>query len=244
MLQDESRFMPIFDGKLTVYSTCRDCKGVMQVIRPDEYVHPTCEPKPTRAERLMQGWLTCIEAGDEEAAKLTEEELNKPEGPPNLKAAALQYVSRGWPVFPLKPREKVPATRNGFKDATTDPDAVTRWWTTNPEYNIGLPTGIMFDVIDIDPANGGVVSFSNLLMGNTEGDNKFRSVPIHGVVTTSGGGIHLYREPSGQGNYAGIRTGIDYRGKGGYVCAPPSTLGRVGRSWRWTCVPSPVIKKG
>lgn len=245
VLQDDSRFMPMFDGKLIVYSTCRDCKGIMQVVRPDEYVHPTCTPKPTRMESLLAGWLSCIEAGDEESAKLTEQEIEKlDKRPVNLKAIALQYISRGWPVFPLRPREKTPATRNGFKDATTDLDAVTRWWTTNPDYNIGLPTGIMFDVIDIDPQNGGVISFTNLLSGNAEGDKRFRAQQIHGVATTASGGIHLYVKPTGTGNLAGIRTGIDYRGKGGYVVAPGSNLGREARSWRWSTVPSPEIKKG
>ena len=34
--------------------------------------------------------------------------------------AALDYVSRGWAVFPLVEGQKTPACENGFKDATTD----------------------------------------------------------------------------------------------------------------------------
>ncbi len=33
----------------------------------------------------------------------------------------LRYAERGWPVFPCKPHEKIPATPHGFKDATRDP---------------------------------------------------------------------------------------------------------------------------
>ena len=36
---------------------------------------------------------------------------------------ALAYARRGWPVFPCLPGQKVPATRHGFRDATTDPRA-------------------------------------------------------------------------------------------------------------------------
>jgi hypothetical protein len=39
-------------------------------------------------------------------------------------AAALRYAQAAWPVFPCVPGEKVPATRHGFLDATTDPDKI------------------------------------------------------------------------------------------------------------------------
>jgi hypothetical protein len=34
---------------------------------------------------------------------------------------ALAYARHGWPVFPCAPGAKIPATRHGFRDATTDP---------------------------------------------------------------------------------------------------------------------------
>ena len=37
----------------------------------------------------------------------------------NLRAA-LAYAKAGWRVFPCTPGEKVPATSNGVKDATSD----------------------------------------------------------------------------------------------------------------------------
>ena len=33
---------------------------------------------------------------------------------------ALAFAARGWPVFPCQPGQKIPATRHGFRDATTD----------------------------------------------------------------------------------------------------------------------------
>ena len=61
----------------------------------------------------------------------------------------------GWPrtkvpVFPCVPGGKTPATRHGFKDATTDPAIVAAWWATT-RYNLGLPTGPAgLIVIDLD----------------------------------------------------------------------------------------------
>ena len=36
-----------------------------------------------------------------------------------LLESAKKYANMGIAVFPLKPKSKVPATENGFKDATT-----------------------------------------------------------------------------------------------------------------------------
>lgn len=215
------------------YSTCRDCGGLLHVTDGDT-VHPSCTPRPTKAERLAQEWLAATLADDEFTADALEydiEALDTRE--PRLLEAALRYASWGWPVFPLKPGGKAPATRNGFKDATTDGDHIRAWWTSTPDANIGLPTGMLFDVIDIDPP-AGAVSYAQLAADDLVPD-------VHGHVATASGGLHLYIAATGDGNRAAILPGIDYRGAGGYVVAPPSTLGERGRAWSWVSVPSPMI---
>ena len=129
---------------------------------------------------------------------------------------------------------KKPATRHGFKDATTDFALIRRWWEYMPTCNIGLPTGIAFDAIDVDPRSGGAASWMAIC-------DKPTLPNCHGRVTTANGGFHLYVEPTGGGNRAGIYPGIDYRGVGGYVVAPPSTLDARARSWSWSVYPSPTI---
>lgn len=234
-----------FFDTLTVHSTCRRCKTIMRVTSMEQcstMVHPTCEPKPTPLERLGIGWLSAIEAGDEEAAALTQQEIDAEESkPPRLSVACQTYGRWGWPVFPLGRRSKEPAIPkraggHGFKDATCDHDRIEAWWSGSGfNRNIGLATGHFFDVIDVDPKNDGVTSFIGLLERGTLPD-------VHGIAVTASGGMHLYVKPRGTGNFAKLRPGIDYRGVGGYVVAPPSWMGRRERRYTWMTVPSPMIK--
>ena len=224
----------------------------MQVINPRDTVHPGCEPRPTKAEQLAANWLEGAMMGvDNElhdnirmnvsnTADLIEDIDNRP---PQLAKAAVTYAKYGWPVFPLGEQSKAPAIPKrkggrGFKDATSDVDRITAWWTRHPQHNIGLATGIMFAVIDVDPRNGGVGSFINLLR-----DKKIRAA--HGVAVTASGGLHLYRKTDGKTrSYPGLAQGIDYKALGGHIVAPPSTLGERWRSYSWMTVPSPKIKRG
>lgn len=192
------------------YSTCRDCGGLVQITEDDQDVHPMCTPQPAPPTPIM---LT----------------------------AALWYVGMGWPVFPLLAEGEIvpstglpstgkqPATRHGFKDATVDPAVVTSWWTQTPNRNIGLATGVRFDVIDIDP--NGLPMLERLRQPqNTRA--------IYGWVDTPRGGAHLYVAPTGKTNQA-TPQGVDWRGAGGYVVAPPSVVNKG--SWRWRDLPAPQI---
>lgn len=222
---------------MNIYTTCRDCGGLLPTLDGDHTVHPECTPRPTRIETLTQQWLSAVENGDTHLEATLDAAITAYDhaAPPRLGAAALIYADWGWPVFPLKAHSKQPATRHGFKNATTDRDRIAAYWKRKPDANIGLATGRAFDVIDIDPPEG-TASYLALRAGD---DDIFPD--IHGQVTTAHGGIHFYVEPSGKGNKAGIRPGIDHRGIGGYVVAPPSTLGDRGRSWSWAVAPSPTI---
>lgn len=224
----------------------------MVMLDADQPWHPTCEPKPSPIELLCRGWSATVRHGDAEAEACTAADIAAYEAqPPQLARAAEWYASWGWPVFPLKPVgtrchggnkcktlcqcPKTPATKNGFKDATTESEQIDEWWSAHPNYNIGLATGHLFDGIDIDPRSGGVQSFLKLL-------SQKRIPDVHGVAVTASGGMHLYIKATGKGNSAGWMPGMDHRGRGGYVIAPPSTLGAPGRSWSWMSMPSPVIK--
>lgn len=209
------------------YTTCARCGKLLDSVEYWHDTHPLCEPRDTTLDDYI---AAVISENDAEADRLGQI-LDADPGPPRLAAAVKLYASWGWPVFPLKAGQKVPATKNGFKDATTDLDRLMRWWDRNPHSNIGLPTGHAFDVVDVD-APKGWPSYDQMVVSGALPD-------IHGHVYTAGGGYHLYVPASGEGNRAGILPGIDIRGLGGYVVAPPSQDPRG----RYTFLrrPSPVL---
>lgn len=216
---------------MRIFSTCRDCRGLLHITDGDT-VHPLCEPKPTCIETLAHQWLAAADNGDTQQETLLHAQIEEFHArPPRLAEAALAYAEWGWPVFPLKPRSKQPATPHGFKNATLDTERIQAWWLRNPTSNIGLPTGHTFDVIDIDVPDG-TPTLTKL---------EYEDREVHGWVTTASGGIHLYITPTGTGCLTRWLPGTDYRGAGGYVVAPPSTLVQRGRAWSWLHAPSPIL---
>lgn len=161
-------------------------------------------------------------AADDTAQADTTTRLTAPDA---LHNAATWYAHNGLPCFPLRPGEKRPATEHGLHDATTNPDQITAWWARWPQANIGLRTGLRFDVIDIDGPQG----YASLTTLREQGH-----LPeiLARVVTPRG--LHLYVPATGRGNAAGTLPGIDYRGQGGYVVAPPSRRAEDGARWAWT----------
>jgi hypothetical protein len=146
---------------------------------------------------------------------------------PDLPAAALDYAGRGWPVFPCEVGGKRPAgklARHGLKDATIDPEVIRAWWSSEPSANIGLVTGVHFDVLDVDGEEG----FRSLVHAIDE----HGCLPSSPVSFTPNGGAHYFFKPTGLGNRAGFRPGLDWRGKGGYIVAPPS-VGANGTPYAW-----------
>ena len=63
---------------------------------------------------------------------------------------ALCLANRGWQVFPCHPDTKAPLTRNGFKDATSDPDKIK---SSLPSWGRGLKY-----TLDISPRQAAIVA--------------------------------------------------------------------------------------
>lgn len=137
-----------------------------------------------------------------------------------LLEVALIYADLGWPVFPCKPRGKTPITEHGLKDASTDLDQIGAWWDRTPDANVAIATGVAFDVLDVDVLERDEV-------GNVIGTPLDAWLPndsplIAGPTVATGKGAHVYFATTGIGNRAGVIPGVDWRGQGGYVIAPPS----------------------
>jgi hypothetical protein len=178
-----------------------------------------------------------------------------------LRDAAVGYASRGIPALPLHyplphpsglqsvPSDSQPAVQragcscrdpdcgqvgkhplgslvpHGVKDATCNRARILAWWTRHPQANIGLACGHAFDVLDIDGPEG-----AHAIQELATAHGLQSSGPL---VRTGGGGWHYYLAPIGLGNVhpAGLEH-VDWRGRGGYVVAPPSRHAS-GYPYRW-----------
>lgn len=134
---------------------------------------------------------------------------------------ALGYAAKGWAVFPLNGKE--PRTLHGHLDATTDTDAIRRWWRMWPDANIGAPVPAPLVVVDIDPRNGGSMEALPELPPT--------------MTAWSGrmdGGRHFYfLRPAGV-RLTGTRlpAGVDLK-VNGYLVMPPSIHPATGHPYTW-----------
>jgi hypothetical protein len=177
-----------------------------------------------------------------------------------LRDAALGFASRGIPVLPLhyplphrNDHQPVGGNRHpavvsgcscrdpgcgqpakhplgwlvphGVKDATCNRARILAWWTRHPSANIGLATGHRFDVLDVDGPTG-----AQAIQDLAAAHRLHSSGPL---VRTGGGGWHYYLAPTGLGNASptGLEQ-VDWRGRGGYVVAPPSRHAS-GHPYQW-----------
>lgn len=147
--------------------------------------------------------------------------------------AALDYVERGWAVFPLVERDKIPAVQGGFKAATHDTEQIEAAWGVRPNMNVGIATGTMSNglvVIDLDvDADRGEDGLETLRLWEKE----HGELPETVTALTGKGGMHLYYICNTPISCSvDNEKGVDIRGDGGYVVAPPS-IHPNGRSYEW-----------
>jgi Bifunctional DNA primase/polymerase, N-terminal/Primase C terminal 1 (PriCT-1) len=144
-----------------------------------------------------------------------------------LLEAALRYANRGLPVFPCKPREKVPLVQRGLLAASTDPETIAGWWRMWPDANVagrtGRASGLV--VLDVD-GDEGIASLRDL-------ERQHEHLPTTASVVTPSGGQHFYfAHPGGHipNSASVLGAGLDIRGDGGYAILPQS-VGANGRRY-------------
>jgi hypothetical protein len=170
--------------------------------------------------------------------------------------AAVAMAEAGWSIFPChwpiqegsavacSCREggacsnigKHPRSKHGCLDAVADPDRIARYWCQYPLANIGVATGEINNVtvLDVDPRHGGPASLSRL-------------TALHGPLPptlrsqTGSGGDHIIfqRIPGVRNSASKLGAGLDIRGDGGLIIAPPS-LHESGERYRWLNELSPA----
>jgi putative DNA primase/helicase len=155
---------------------------------------------------------------------------------------ALAYAALGLHVFPLhsmrdgrcscgrdcgKNAAKHPRVKGGFKAATTDARQIEEWWRKWPDANIGIATGAVSGVIVLDiDGRQGLETLKKLIA------ERGPLSPTHAVKTARGWHLYFRTPASGIAIPCSSGNGLDVRGDGGYVVAPPS-IHISGHVYRW-----------
>ena len=131
---------------------------------------------------------------------------------------ALAWAARGFVVFPLMPRTKIPLgalVPHGFKDATRDPETIRNWWREYRAANIGVATGSGFFVLDLDGPDAEAWFLNSCGLHGEAPDT---------LTVKTSRGLHLFFRTDAvipcSTSYHAQR--VDVKGDGGYVVAAPS----------------------
>jgi hypothetical protein len=113
------------------------------------------------------------------------------------------------------------------RNATTDLEIIDRWWSAHRGANIGIATSNAV-VVDSDPRHGGDESLAEL-------EGRYGGLPDTWRAQTAHGGDHFWFDPGSvvvRNSASKLGPGLDVRGRGGYVVAPPSKL-EEGSDYLW-----------
>lgn len=170
-----------------------------------------------------------------------------------LKSAIAYAKYLNWHVFPVhslnhgectcgntncKQVAKHPITHNGLKAATNDLKVIQKWWGKQfPGAGIGVRTGNESGifVLDVDIHNvDGKETLESLVA-----QNRAAKPETVQSITGSGGAHYLFAYQDGIGNKVNFAPGLDIRGDGGYIIAPPS-IHQTGRRYEWELSSRPL----
>jgi len=155
--------------------------------------------------------------------------------------AALSYIKRGLPTFPIwGPASRVACScpkasecpdigkhplgklvPHGLSEATTDELAVRRWWKAFPRANVGIALPSGYAVLDIDGMEG-------LEAIAAEG----WKIPDTATAQTARGFHYWFKTTTDIRPGSDFMEHVDMRGPGGYVVAPPS-MHRTTTLYEW-----------
>jgi len=154
----------------------------------------------------------------------------------SVSKAIEDYIGRGWSIIPIRARDKRPLIQwEEFQHRRADLAEAYAWFSSWPAAGIAVVTGSISNivVVDIDPRHGGDESIERF-------EQQHGRLPVTVECRSGGGGRHLYfaHPATFVRNKVGFAPGVDLRGDGGYVVAPPSVhTSGVGYAWKEDCRP-------
>ena len=145
----------------------------------------------------------------------------------DLLNAALAYHKQGVSVIPITPRDKKPLISwENYQHQQASQEEIEAWWPKWPEANVGIVTGTVSGLVVID-------------LDTVEAKDRLKTlVPDYDLTAVprsrTGKGWQLFFKHPGTPipNRAGVLPGLDVRGDGGYVVAPPS-IHPNGKVYKW-----------
>jgi hypothetical protein len=155
--------------------------------------------------------------------------------------AALEYARSGWAVFPAPPGKKKSYKAAKFSSGqnwgkTKSAEEIKRDFARWPDANVGIPTGVENNifVVEADTPEGHEVDGIAALKELEAEHGKLPDTLM--AISPTGSLHHFFNHPGGgvkiKNSASEIAPGIDVRGEGGMVIAPPSVKPGVG-AYRW-----------
>ncbi|MEO7178654.1 MAG: bifunctional DNA primase/polymerase [Allosphingosinicella sp.] len=141
--------------------------------------------------------------------------------------AAFAYAACGFLVLPVVPGGKEPLNPHGSRGASSDLPTIRGWWEKWPNAGVGIATGPLSGLVVIDVDQKAEIDGEETLAA--------AGTPLPGSwqCLTGGRGRHIYlRYPAARIGCSPLGPGVDVRGDGGFVVAPP-TLHASGRQYCW-----------
>lgn len=125
---------------------------------------------------------------------------------------AIRLIEQGISVIPIGPNKRPLVAWEQYQHRIADEEEVREWFERWPDANLGIVTGALSNITVVDT-------------DNEDADEWWRAngQPSPLMVKT-GKGRHYYYSHGGERNAATWKgmVGLDVRGEGGYVVAPPS----------------------
>ena len=159
-----------------------------------------------------------------------------------LGKAAVWYCENGFDIIPIEAKGKrpfAPVVPNGLRDSFNNPEDAEKVWTRWPDLNVAIVCGVVSGnliVLDFDEDDDKDVHGFDTLAGWEDEHGELARTAT--AITGRGGMHYLYRTDRPIRPSVNQDKGVDVRGEGSYIVAPPSVHPN-GTPYKWNMGEAP-----